>query len=83
MAVIPTILFSSSPFHSSVSFILLLIPSSVFFHFSYYVVQLCLFVLYIFELFLNHLFYLLGLCLHQFFEILDHLYYRYTEIFFG
>ena len=47
-AVISTTLSSNSLIHSFVSFILLLNPSSIFFHFSYFIFHLCLVFLYIF-----------------------------------
>ena len=44
VAVSSTTLSFSSLIHSSASVILLLIPSSIFFHFSYYIVHLCSFL---------------------------------------
>ena len=41
---------SSSRIHFSISFRVLLIPSSVFFYFNYYILHLCSAVLYIFSL---------------------------------
>ena len=50
MAAISTTLPSNSLICSSATFILLLIPSSVFFQFSYCIFQLCLIVCYVFSL---------------------------------
>ena len=79
------ILFYNSDFHHSVfqltypfvcSLILLLFPSSVFF-ISDIVLFICLF------LSSSRFLYLLKPCLHSFSEILDHLYYHYSEFFYG
>ena len=52
------------------------------FHFSYFIVYLCLFVLQFLQVFVNHFLYPLDPYLHSFFEVLDHLYYHYSELFF-
>ena len=67
MTVISTNLSSSILIHSSESFILILIPSSVFsFQLLYYLCSLNL-------LFVKHVLYLLSLCLNSFSKILDYL----------
>ena len=66
---------------SSALVILLLILSHVFFHFSYFIFHLCLFVIYIFQVFGKHILFLPILCFHSFTRILAHLYYHYAELF--
>ena len=77
---ISTILSFSSSICSSPSFILLSIPSIVFF-FSYCVVHLFLYVRSS-NFFVKHFLYLFSLCLHSFSEIFNHLYYSFTFIYF-
>ena len=74
---ISTALSSSSLICSFASFSLLLIPSSIFFHFNYCILHLSLVVPYIFKYFQ-----LLVLCIHSPSEFLDHLHGHYTEVFF-
>ena len=78
-AEVSTVLSSRSFIHSSASVILLLIPYSIFFHFS-----CCsfLFVLQFFQVFANFFLYLLNACLYSVLEILGHLFYHYFEFFF-
>ena len=80
-AVISNHLFFRSLIHSSASFILLLIPSSVFF-FSFHLLY-CLshFVCFSDLLFVKIFFYFLSLWVHSSSEILDHLYCHCSEFF--
>ena len=75
MAMISTILSSRSFICTSASLILLLIPSSVLF------ISVCLFLSSCRSL-VNISYNLLSLCLHSVSEMLNHIYYHYSEFFF-
>ena len=66
---------------NSVSLILLLIPSSIFF-ISVIILFISFFVLQFFQVFLNHILHFLDCCLHSFPKTLDYLHYHNFEFFF-